>query len=128
MREAINPYDKQTVLTELLSQVDQNFDDRHYRQLMAPINDADHEQNIPSDPSSTPSVDCMLVPYKDESIPSVTMQNEDHTDIMDELAVMIGSDRNTAQGFIYNMVGNTDPPTVVKGNNETTARPQNQLR
>ena len=48
------------------------------------------------------------------------MQNEDHTDIMDELAAMVGSDRNAVQGFINDMVGNTNAPIVVKGNDETT--------
>ena len=48
------------------------------------------------------------------------MQDEDHTDIMDELVAMVGSNRNTAQGFINNMVGNTNNPTVVKDNNKTT--------
>ena len=56
------------------------------------------------------------------------MQNKDHTDIMDELATMVGSDRNTVQGFINNMVGTTDAPIVVEGNNKTTTRPPNQLR
>ena len=39
-----------------------------------------------------PLTDCKLVTREDESIPSVTMQNEDHTDIMDELKAMVGSD------------------------------------
>ena len=95
---------------------------------MAPKNDADHEHDIPSDPSSTPSVDCKIVTHEDESIPSVTMQNEHQTDIMDQLVAMVGSDNNTIQGFINNMVGNTGPPTVVKGNNKKTARPPNQSR
>ena len=43
----------------------------------------------PSDPQSTTSVDCKLVTHEDESIPSVTMQNKDHTDIMDELAATL---------------------------------------
>ena len=50
---------------------------------MTPKNDANHEHDIPSDPSSTPSVDCKLITHEDESIPSVTIQNEDHTNIMD---------------------------------------------
>ena len=95
---------------------------------MAPKNDTDHEHHNPGDPSSTPSVNCKLVTHKDESIPSMTIQNEDHTDIMDELAVIIGSDRNTVQEFIINMIGNTDVPTVINGNNKTTARPPSQLR
>ena len=39
------------------------------------------------------------------------MQDQDHTDIMNELAVLVGSDRNTVQGFINDMVGNTNAPT-----------------
>ena len=31
------------------------------------------------------------------------------------------NDRNTVQGFINNIVGKKDAPTVVGGNNETTA-------
>ena len=40
-------------------------------------------------------------------------------------------DHNTVQGFINNMVGNTDSPTVVEGNNKMTdediKRPLNPL-
>ena len=42
---------------------------------------------------------------------TVAMQDQDYTDIMDELAALVGSDRNTVQGFINDMVGNTDAPT-----------------
>ena len=49
------------------------------------------EHHNPSDPPSTTSVDCKLVTHEDESIPSVTIQDEDHTDIMDELAAMLRS-------------------------------------
>ena len=60
------------------------------------------------------------------------MQDEDHADIMNELATMVGSDRNTVQGFINDMVGNTNYPTVVESNNNTTDKdtkqPPNQLR
>ena len=38
---------------------------------------------------------------------------------MDELAIM-GSDHNTVQGFINDMVGNTNDHTVVESNNDTT--------
>ena len=62
---------------------------------MAPKHDTDHEHHNPSDPSSNPSVDSKLVTHEDESIPSVAMQDQDHTDIMDALAVMVGSDHNT---------------------------------
>ena len=39
------------------------------------------------------------------------IQDQDHTDIMDDLSTMVGSDRNTVQGFIDDMVGNTDAST-----------------
>ena len=39
------------------------------------------------------------------------MQDQDHTDIMDELAAMIGSDCNMLQRFINDMIGNTNAPT-----------------
>ena len=95
---------------------------------MAPTNDTDDKHHNPSKLPSTPSVECKLVTHKDESIPSMTMQNKDHTDIMEELATMVGSDRNMVQEFISNVVGNTDAPTVVKGNNKTTTQPPDQLR
>ena len=60
------PEDKQIVLANLLKQVDQNFDNRHDRQLMAPKNDTDHEHHNPSDPPSTTSIDCKLVTQEDE--------------------------------------------------------------
>ena len=56
---------------------------------MAPKHDTDHEHHNPNDLQSTTSVDCKLVTHEDKSIPSVTMQNEDHTDIMGELATML---------------------------------------
>ena len=44
---------------------------------------------------------------------------------------MVGSNRNTVQGFINDIVGNTDSRTVVEGNNKTTdediRRPPNLL-
>ena len=56
---------------------------------MAPKHDSDHEYHNPSDPLSTTSVRCKLVTRKDESIPSITMQDEYHTDSMDELVTMV---------------------------------------
>ena len=56
---------------------------------MAPKYDTNHEHHNPSNPTSNPSVDGKLVTHEDKSIPSVTMQNEDHTDIMGELATML---------------------------------------
>ena len=73
---------------------------------MAPKHDADHGHHNPCDPPFTISVDCKLVTRKDESIPSVTMQDENHTDIMYKLATMVGSDRNMVLGFINDIVGN----------------------
>ena len=67
------PKDKEIVPEDLLGQVNQHFDNRHDRQLMAPKHDTDHGHHNPSDPQSTISVDCKLVTHKDESIPSVTM-------------------------------------------------------
>ena len=105
------PKDKEIVLEDLLSQVNQDFDNWHNRQLMAPEHDTDHEHHNPSDPPSNSFVDCKLVTHKDESIPSMAMENQDHTDIMDELSTMVGTDPNTVQGFINDMVGNTDTST-----------------
>ena len=99
---------------------------------MAPKHDNDHGHHNPSDPPSTTSVDCKLITCEDESIPSVTMQDENHIDIMDELATMVGSDCNIVQGYINDMVGNRNDHTVVEGNNdaagEVTKQPPNQLR
>ena len=41
----------------------------------------------------------------------MAMQDQDHTNIMHELATLVGSNRNTVQEFINDMVGNTDVPT-----------------
>ena len=81
---------QQPVLANLLSQENQDFNDQHNRQLMAPKHDTDHGHHNPSDPQSTTSIDCKLVTQEDESIPFETMKNEDTTDIIDELAAMIG--------------------------------------
>ena len=99
---------------------------------MAHKHDSDHGQHKPNNPTSTTSIDYKLIKRKDESILSLEMQDEDHADIMNELAAMIGSDRNTVQGFINNMVGNTNDPTVVESTknktNKDTKQPPNQLR
>ena len=188
------PEDKQLVLADLLSQVDQNFDNQHNQQLMASKHYNDHGHHNPSNPQSTTFVDCKLVTHKDESISSVTMQNKDHTDIMDELAAMLrppnqlkssmpestlhqiskivrkeavedkkmelmrsgtkipkndvdvldlidtselyglindGIDkynhRNTVQGFINYMVGNTNIPTMVHNSNKATYTEQDEI-
>ena len=83
------PKDKQPILVDLLSTEDQDFDNQHNRQLMTPKHDTDYGHDNPRNPQSITSVDCKLVTHKDESIPSVTMQHQDHTDIMDESAAMI---------------------------------------
>ena len=78
---------------------------------MAPKHYTDHEHHNPSDPTSNPSVDGKLITHEDELIPSVVIQDQDNTDIMKELAVLVGSDCNTVQGFINAVVGNTNAPT-----------------
>ena len=67
------PKDKEIILEDLLNQVDQDFDNQHDWQLIAPKHDTDHEHHNPSDPPSNPSVDSKLVTHEDESIPSVVM-------------------------------------------------------
>ena len=42
---------------------------------------------------------------------SVTMQDQDHTNIMHELATLVGSNCNMVQELINDMVGSTDVPT-----------------
>ena len=69
------PEDEEIMLEDLLSQVNQDFDNRHDQQLMALKHDTDHEHHNPSYPPSDPSVDCKLVPHEDESISSVAMQD-----------------------------------------------------
>ena len=61
---------------------------------MAPKHNNDYEHHNPSSPPSTTSVDCKLVTCKGESIPSVTMQDKDHTAIMDELVIMVNNNTN----------------------------------
>ena len=78
---------------------------------MVPKHDTDHENHNPNNPTFDPSVGGKLVTHKDKLIPSVTMQDQDYTYIMDELVAIIRSDRNTVQRFINDMVGNTNTPT-----------------
>ena len=68
---------------------------------MAPKHDTDHD----------PFVDGKLATHENKSIPSMAMQDQDHIDIMEELRVLVGSNRNTVQGFINDMVGNNNAPT-----------------
>ena len=95
------PKDKEIVPEDLLSQVNQHFDNRHNRQLMPSKHDTNYD----------PSIEGKLVTREDELIPSVAMQDQDHINIMNEFAVLVGSDHNTVQGFINDMVGNTNAPT-----------------
>ena len=74
------PKDEEIVPEDLLSQVNQHFDNQHDRQLMVPKHDTDHD----------PFVDGKLITHENESIPSVAMQDQDHTDIMDKLRVLVG--------------------------------------
>ena len=60
------PEDKQIVLADLLKQVDQNFNNQHNGQLMAPKHGTAHEYHNPSNLQSTTSVDCKLITHKDE--------------------------------------------------------------
>ena len=68
---------------------------------MVPNHDTEHD----------PSVDGKLTTHENKSIPLVAMQDQDHTDTMNKLKVLVGSNRNTVQGFINDMVGNTNAPT-----------------
>ena len=92
---------------------------------MAPKHNTDRGQYNPSNPPPTTFVDYKLVTCKDKSIPSMTMQDEDHVDIMNELATMVRSDHNTGQGFINSLVGNTNDPTVVESTKDMTNKDTN---
>ena len=105
------PEDKEIALEDSLSQVNQQLDSKNDRQLMAPNRDTDHEHQNTSDLTYNPFIDDELVNHKDESTPSVAMQDQDHTNIMHKLATLVSSTRNRVQGFINDMVGNTDVPT-----------------
>ena len=61
--EFTTPKDKQIVLEDLLSQVDQDFNNQHNQQLMAPKHDTDYEHHNPNNPPSTTSVECKLVTH-----------------------------------------------------------------
>ena len=50
--------DEQPVLADLLSQEDQDFDNWHDRQLIAPKHNTDHGHHNQSNPQPTTSVDC----------------------------------------------------------------------
>ena len=109
--------DKQPVITDLLSQEDQDYDNHHDQQLMTCKHDTGREHHNPSDPQSTTSVDCKLTTGKDASFPFETVKNGGVAEIM-------GETLNLAEGFINDMVSeksHMDAPTVVKDNDKTTA-------
>ena len=81
--------DKQPIIADLLSQEDQDFDNRHNQQLIATKHDTGQGHHNPSNSQLTTSIDCKHVTHKDESISSETIKNEDTTDILDELAAML---------------------------------------
>ena len=179
--------DEQPVIADLLSQEDQDYDDRHDQQLMTHEHDTCQGHHNPSNQQSNTSVDYKLATSKDESFPPEAMKNGDITDIMDELGTMKRppnllessisestlhrisrkvmkqaiedkkvelkqsgtkipakdvdilrlidtldlyglindsinkyNDCNTIQGFINNMIGNTNTATGVKNNYKTT--------
>ena len=78
---------------------------------MASNHETDHEHQNTSDSTYNPSADNELVTHKDESIPSVAMQDQDHANIMQELKTLVGSNRNTVREFINDMVVETNTPT-----------------
>ena len=78
---------------------------------MASNHEIDHKYQNTRDSTSNPSVANEFGTHKDKSIHLVAMQDQDHADIMEELATLVGSNRNTVQGFINDMVGNTNAPT-----------------
>ena len=57
-------------IQDLLSQEDQDYDNRHDRQLMTCKHDTGRGHHNPSNPQSTKSVDCELATGKDESFSS----------------------------------------------------------
>ena len=78
---------------------------------MAPTRGIDHEHQNTSGSTSNPSIDNELVTHKNKLIPSVAMQDQDHTNIMQELVTLAGSNRNLVQEFINYMVCETVVPT-----------------
>ena len=78
---------------------------------MASNHEPDHEHQNTSDSTSNPSADDELVTHKDELIPSVAMQDQDHANIIQELKTLVSSKRNTVREFINDMVIQTNNPT-----------------
>ena len=77
---------------------------------MASNHETDHEHQNPSGSTFNLSVHDEFVTHKDESIPSVAMQDQDHTNIMQELKTLVSSKRNIVQEFINDMVIETNTP------------------
>ena len=111
------PEDKEITPEDILSQENELFDNEHdqqlsfYRQRMASNHETDHEHQNTSDSTYNPSTDDELVTHKDESIPSVAMQDQDHANIMQELKILVGSNGNTVREFINDMVVEANTPT-----------------
>ena len=78
---------------------------------MASNHETDHEHQNTNDSTYNPSADNELVTHKDELIPSVAMQDQDHANIMQELKTLVGSNRTTVREFINDMVVETNTPT-----------------
>ena len=78
---------------------------------MAPTSGTDHEHQNTSKSTSNLSADAELVTHENGLIPSVAMQDQDHANIMQELATLVDSNRSTVQEFINDMVCETFVPT-----------------
>ena len=78
---------------------------------MASNHEIDHEHQNTRDSTSNPSVVDEFVTHEDELISLVAMQDQDHTDIMEELATLVGPNRNTVREFINDMVVENITPT-----------------
>ena len=109
--------DKQPVVTDLLSQGNQDCDNQHDQQLLTCKHDTGQGHHNSSNPQSTTSVDCKLATGKYESFSSESVKNGDITNIVVEIL-------NILEGFINDMISetsHTNAPTMVKDNNKTTA-------
>ena len=71
---------------------------------MASNHEIDHEHQNTRDSTFNPSVADEFVTHVDESIPLVAMQDQGHTDIMEELATLVGFNCNMVREFINDMV------------------------
>ena len=80
--------DKHPVVSDLLSQEDQDYNNQHDQQLMTGEQNTDQGHDNPSNSQSITSVDCKLATGKNESFPPEAVKKGDITDIMNELATM----------------------------------------